>query len=226
MEPAQELYDAMPTAKPAWDDLGDVTKDVWRGYVGKGVMVHNYRAGVTFSYEFEKLLVERILPLCSAEEIALLYKNHDPSWPFPVSAVEPSSAVGKILELREPVPVEKPVTVQGYITVEEAGMLVALTEYDLTVKPKGVTIQQAMEEAMTPAPPPFDEETEAMLAAPLVDNTVKAAEHAKAFNDLANEVLPPPPADVVVQALAETFLPAPPPKPLSLKERMALKKGT
>jgi hypothetical protein len=30
---AKALYDACPTVKPTWDQLGDTTKDVWREMV-------------------------------------------------------------------------------------------------------------------------------------------------------------------------------------------------
>ncbi len=106
MEEAEKLYNAMPTSKPAWEQLGDTTKGVWRGFVERGVTVYEYRAGVTFTYELEKLLVERILPLCSAQEIAVLYKNEDPSWPFPLSAVDPKGEVGRVLDLPVPPPTE------------------------------------------------------------------------------------------------------------------------
>jgi hypothetical protein len=29
---ARRLYDASPVSKPTWDQLGEVTKSVWRGY--------------------------------------------------------------------------------------------------------------------------------------------------------------------------------------------------
>lgn len=34
---ARALYDACPTVKPDWDQLGETTKGVWRGYVLAGV---------------------------------------------------------------------------------------------------------------------------------------------------------------------------------------------
>ena len=33
---AKALYDECPTVKPSWDQLGEVTKSVWVGYVMAG----------------------------------------------------------------------------------------------------------------------------------------------------------------------------------------------
>lgn len=42
-EQARALYEACPSAKPTWEQLGEVTRAVWREYVLAGVTPEQYR---------------------------------------------------------------------------------------------------------------------------------------------------------------------------------------
>ena len=105
MEPAEELYSACQSVKPAWDQLGDVTRSVWRGYVAKGVTVKDYQPGAFLSPEFERCLLDRILPLLDKLDAEMIVKNTDPNWPFPESAVD-AQPPGPVQVALDPKPVE------------------------------------------------------------------------------------------------------------------------
>lgn len=41
---ARRLYDDCPTPKPTWDQIGEVTKSVWRGYADLALLFGEYDA--------------------------------------------------------------------------------------------------------------------------------------------------------------------------------------